>query len=379
MHFPGDLPELKARFSDVPVLTTMPDLEISPDTCTCCWFWRFTQAEQRWQGDAYLASDVFEILWEMLWELSYTEAQEIVYDFVEVSGDQEYFCLGIEKVDLNYIQAWFYYGLEGESSMSPTRLSFRCEVPVFIEKLSTALAGFAQRYRPEIDWNPFFPDNGVYFMTLQNRPWSMFPVWYALRAKLSCWQAHWLIFTTLENTFSLSFCANASKEPIDQLIAQYYWSCFLISLLENVELEYPETSGSHFSSALARYQEYVKGLFVFVKGLYGQWEGDVIYHDISDEQLNYFAGNPEYLKLTHQKYSVEMQWWIPYLKCALHKDMPVLYDGKSRRHWAEGLEKTNPEVYDRLRLKWRENMIWKACFDAAVYAPYTEPKTGKKE
>lgn len=362
MHFSGDLPELKARFSDVPVLETMPDLEISPDTCTCCWFWRFTQAEQQWQGDAYLTSGAFESLWEMLWEMSYTEAQEIVYDFVEASGDQEYFCLGIEKVDLNHIQTWFYYSVEGESSTPSTRLSFRCEVPVFIEKLSTALAGFAQHYRHEIDWNPFFPDNEVYFMTLQNRPWSMFPVWHGLKAMLPCWQAYWLIFTTLENTFALSFCAHAAKEPIEQLIAQYYWNCFLISLLESVDLEYPDTSGSHLSSALTGYQEFLKDALAFVQGMYGKWERGVIYHDSNDEQLNYFAGNPEYLKLTHQKYSAEMQWWIHHVKHALHKDMPVLYDWESGKHWAEQLEKINPEIYNLLQLKWRENMIWKACF-----------------
>lgn len=365
--FPTDLPELKAFLSDLPVYHIMPELEIEPASCSCCWEWTFTAPQAQWTGSAYTNYYVIPYLWELLWSLVNTDTTDLD-DFILVTGDQEAFCFGIEKTADEQVNGWFYHAYEGDSRTPPTRLAFSCPALDFVAQLSSAMGAYARAYCTDVlrdlEYNNEY--NQLY-TTLRYWPWHAFPIWYQLKNKLPLWQAYWLTFITLAKEPEMALKQQDADDYLGHLIFQLHWNTFLLSLLEDAFAYCETASVSTFEQMKNTYATQLEEIHTFINALDGQWEKGKWYHGGRDEEfLNYCVENPDYALLSYHKYLTNLRWWPAQMSYCFRRCVPELYDWQQRKSWEEQLDKTHPEVYTALNLRWRQNRIWQASFEREI-------------
>ncbi|MBT9547445.1 MAG: hypothetical protein IV090_18775 [Candidatus Sericytochromatia bacterium] len=329
----------------------LPQLEITPSDCNCCCDWWFKESEIyicSWFGPSLLLE-----IWDLLWIMVDSQFVPGNSFTIDLSGDQREASVGFRFLTENEIQI----GVKSQDAGPVQYLSFRSEREPLIALLSEQMHLFTKHplYRPNMDRIEEMEFMAI-AATAPEWPWTLFPLWYTLKNELMSWQINWLIFTTLENAPQFSQLNDHKKDPIDDLLIQCYWNCILCYLLPNaVENE------SDYSQRLQAYKKESQQIFAFAMEMGMKWRDGYVYRDESNLNF-YYDRNRSYLEHTHQYYLARMRWWISHLKFAARHANPELYDWVHMQSWEENLGKTQPELYQQLGLKWRQNAIWKACF-----------------
>jgi len=362
-----DLQELKASLVGSPVLSTLPALTISPDDCHCHWSWIFNHPERKQSWGFSLESsiwgDEFLKIWDSLLDDVY-QAPQRVLAFDDSFHDIGF--LGLESLSGQQLKIWLRAQNNTESIEAEAgdiiaiydSMVFCCGQREWISYVSNAIQDFFNDpdFQPQIrDLEPLHTLS--FQATAKEWPWTLFSLWYDFREVLADWQVQWLVTLSLIEGYASSWLFAQDRELIDQVIFQYFWTCTLVEMLQRVHARCPETNMALLAPELAAFEAEREVIHEFIDTMDLAWRDHNFYGCFGDG--SYFPQYYEepYRTATAEKHLVSLKWWVLHLKYLTRRAIPGLYD------WEQNLAQTQPELYARLDLKWRQNLIWRACFD----------------
>lgn len=337
-----------------PVHLQVPNLEITPSECNCCWEWFFEESKTHitpWYGPSNLQE-----MWDLLWDWvdpNLTPGDDV---YIDLNGDQREGWAVFRAVSTHEIEV----GVKSQYAGPPEYLHFRCERAALIDRISACMQHYVRHPQYKHHWDALEQmEQMAIAATAPEWPWAMFPLWYTHNHSLTRTQMQWLIFTTLDSAPQFSQLNAHKKDPIDDLLIQCYWNTFLLAQL-------PEAApgDTEYRQQLQAYAQESQAIFAFAIEMDMRWRNNCVYN-AEDPLTNYYDHHRTYLELTSQAYLARLRWWLAHLKYTFRRTHPAYYDWDSWEHrkgWETRLEKTHPELAQQFGLKWRQNAIWKASF-----------------